>query len=231
MPSPAEKALAIEAAFSASYLAALPHPTREALSRQATRIELPEGTLLYHERDEPGCALVVAGLARVFMASPDGRQITVRYAYPGDVLGTAAVVGGPSPTNVQMLADTTLLLLNVATLQEHGRNVPAVGWLLAEELARRLNEILLALAGNSFGSLRQRVARHLLDLAASAPAGQTPVARVTQQELADAVGSVRPVVARVVRDLRSAGLISTTSEGIVVLNPRELLAATWSTEL
>lgn len=229
MSSPGDHARAVEAAFGASPLAALPQPARQALRAQALRVELPAGALVYHQQDEPACALVVAGLARVFLAAPDGRQVTVRYARPGDLLGVAAVVGGPSPTSVAILADATMLLLPVDALRQQGQQDPAVGWLLAEELARRINEILEAMAGASFGSLRQRIARHLLDLAS--PAGAELVARVSQQELADAVGSVRPVVARVIRDLRLAGLVSTAPAGIVLRNPAALLAETWSPAL
>ena len=48
---------------------------------------------------------------------------------------------------------------------------------------------------------------------------------------ADAVGSVRPVVARIIRDLRTEGLISTTSDGIAILKPHELHAASWSRDV
>ncbi len=106
-----------------------------------------------------------------------------------------------------------------------------MGWLLAQEVTRRLYDALEMLAGNTFGSLRQRVARHLLDLAASRQQGRGLVVKVTQQEVADAVGSVRPVVARIIRDLRGEGIITTSSDGIVILKPAELHANTWSREV
>jgi CRP/FNR family cyclic AMP-dependent transcriptional regulator len=87
------------------------------------------------------------------------------------------------------------------------------------------------LTGNAFGSLRQRVARDLLDSAASRQHGRSLMAKVRQQELAHAVGSVRPVVARIIRELRAEALISTSSDGIVVLKPDELHATAWSREV
>jgi CRP/FNR family transcriptional regulator len=41
-----------------------------------------------------------------------------------------------------------------------------VAWAIAEELNRRLGEVLEQTAVNAFGSVRQCVAAHLLDLAA-----------------------------------------------------------------
>jgi len=137
-------------------------------------------------------------------------------------------VAGPAPVNVQVLTDATLLMLNVRELQHLGQTEPMVGWLMAQEVARRLYAIFDVLAGSAFGSLRQRLARHMLDLAAARQRGAGLIVKVTQQELADAVGSVRPAVARIIRDLRSEGLISTSSDGIVILKPTELHAETWS---
>jgi hypothetical protein len=90
--------------------------------------------------------------------------------------------------------------ISARTLTEAARRDPQVSWAIAEELNRRLYEVLEQTAVNAFGSVRQRVAAHLLDLA---PDRQRPggrlVAHVSQQELADAAGSVREVVARAPR--------------------------------
>jgi CRP/FNR family cyclic AMP-dependent transcriptional regulator len=226
---PAENA--IEQAIAKSLLAAFPPGLRQTLTQEAMRVNLPAGTTLYYEEDEPRCGLVISGLIRVYMTSPDGRQITVRYARAAELLGIAAIVGGPAPVSVQMLTDANLLMLNVRTLQKSAQTEPGVGWLLAQEVTRRLYDTLEALAGNTFGSLQQRVARHLLDLAASRQQGPGLVVRVTQQELADAVGSVRPAVARIIGQLREDGLLSTSSDGIIILKPDQLDEITWSREL
>jgi CRP/FNR family cyclic AMP-dependent transcriptional regulator len=228
---PKPSATTIDEALTQSLLADFPPALRDTLTQTAIPVDLPVGTTLYYEDDEPRCGLVITGLIRVYMTAPEGRQITVRYARPGDLLGIAALVGGPAPVSVQMLTDAALLMLDVRTLQHSGQTDPQVGWLMAQEVTRRLYETLEALAGNAFGSLRQRLARHLLDLAASRQQGRGLVVQVTQQELADAVGSVRPVVARLIRDLRTEGLITTASDGIVILKPAELHAELWSREV
>ena len=52
--------------------------------------------------------------------------------------------------------------------------------------------------------------------------------RAPQQELAEAIGSVREVVARVLRQLRDEGLIATRASGIVLLDVRALIGQTWT---
>jgi CRP/FNR family cyclic AMP-dependent transcriptional regulator len=149
---------------------------------------------------------------------------TVRYAREGEVLGTAIAVLGPIPVSAQAITDSTLLIMNVDTVRALGQSDARFAWAVAEEVARRLNDVLEVFAGTAFGSIRQRVARHLLDLAAEQPRARLLLAPVSQQELADAVGSVREVVTRVLRAMRDEGLVETTRQGIVLLDPAGLSA-------
>jgi CRP/FNR family transcriptional regulator len=64
------------------------------------------------------------------------------------------------------LTDSVLLMLNVEAMRSDARRDPLLAWALAEEVSQRLYEVLEALGGKVFGSVRERVARHLLDLAA-----------------------------------------------------------------
>jgi CRP/FNR family transcriptional regulator len=212
----------VRRALEASYLAALPPEGLERLLAEAVRLDVPAGSTLYREGDSPRMALVVAGLIRVYLASPEGRQVTVRYAGPGEVLGTPAAVGGPVRTSVQALVDSTLLILGVRLFREVAQGDARVAWAVAEEVTRRLDAVLAAFAGTAFGTVRQRVARHLLDLAAQRQRGAVLLAPVSQQELADATGTVREVVARVLRELRDAGLVETTRQGVLLRDPAGL---------
>jgi CRP/FNR family transcriptional regulator, cyclic AMP receptor protein len=89
--------------------------------------------------------------------------------------------------------------------------------------------VLEQTAVNAFGSVRQRVAAHLLDLASAQqhPRGRL-AARVSHQELADTVGSVREVVARTLREFRVAGIVATAADSVVILDPVRLYAETAS---
>jgi CRP/FNR family transcriptional regulator len=164
-------------------------------------------------------------LLRVYLMSLEGRQVTVRYARPGDVLGIAVLVGGPANVGVQAVEPSSLFRISQRTLKAAARQDPRVSWAIAEELNRRLYETLEQTAVNAFGTVRQRVAAHLLDLAS---AQQHPhdrlAALVSQQELADAVGSVREVVARVLRDLRIAGVVATSADRVVIVDAARLYA-------
>jgi CRP/FNR family transcriptional regulator len=219
----------VDDALERSFLWTLPPELVGRLRAEGERADYPAGTTVYRAGDDPRAALVVRGLIRVFLSSPEGRQVTVRYARPGDVLGIAVLVGGPADTSVQTVEPSSVFRISARTLTTAGRRDPRVSWAIAEELNRRLYDVLEQTAVNAFGSVRQRIAAHLLDLASD---GQLPRGRleahVSQQELADASGSVREVVARALRDLRMAGIVATTAESVVILDPARLHAVSGS---
>ena len=214
-----------EDALARSFLAELPAEVISELRAGGERADYPAGATVYQPGSEPRAALVVRGLLRVFLASLEARQVTVRYARPGDVLGIAVLVGGPASVGVQAVEPSGLFRLSSRTLLAAARRDARVSWAIAGELNRRLYDTLEQTAVNAFGSVRQRVAAHLLDLASDrqSPGGRL-VARVSQQELADAAGSVREVVARALRDMRVAGIVATAADSVVILDPARLYA-------
>ncbi len=214
-----------------SFLGKLPRDLVDELVANGQRTDYPAGSTIYREGSAPRAALVVRGLLRVYMTSPEGRQVTVRYAREADVMGIAVIVGGPVNVGVQTLADSSLFSIDARRLTDAARRDGRVAWALAEELNRRLYDTLQQTAINTFGSVRQRVAAHLLDLASVQQRPQNRlVARVSQQELADAVGSVREVVARTLRDFRLAGLVATGPDSVLILDPARLHEESWSSD-
>ena len=173
--------------------------------------------------------LVVSGLLRMYLESADGRQITDRYAGPGYFLGAATTVAGeldfPPGGGVQAVTAARVLYLNQARLRAAARAEAAVAWALLEQIVQYQLALTRLLAGTAFGSIRQRTAMHLLNLSMARPDGAL-VAPVTQQALADAVGTTRETVARALGELRSVGNIATVRGGVLLRDPERLAAET-----
>ena len=138
--------------------------------------------------------------------------------------GSWSVITGPrSAVSVQAVTDCTSWSIDRQRLGEVLAADGTVGLALVAEITRRLVDTYATLAANTFGTMRERVARQLLDMAIERPHGKL-VAPVTQQALADGVGTVREVVARVLREFRDEDLVATGPGHIELLDPDALAA-------
>src|ERR1044072_9996672 len=77
--------------------AAVPTETIESLVAGGRVVNLASGGTVYTEAEAERLAVMISGLLRVYMHAGDGRQVTVRYVRPGDLLGVPALIGGPAP--------------------------------------------------------------------------------------------------------------------------------------
>ena len=200
------------------FLFALPREAAERLLSEAIRINVPAGALIYRDEDPPRLIVVVNGLVRVFLSSAQGRQVTVRYARSGDVVGLALVIGGPAPESIQAMTSALVVALRVEALRTLLAVDPAVARACAEELTRQLYWLLQDISEQAFHSVRQRLARQLLLLATAGP-GRDLIVHAGQQELADAIGSVREVVTRNLHHLQEEGLIDISRDEVEIRDP------------
>jgi CRP/FNR family cyclic AMP-dependent transcriptional regulator len=218
----------VQQAVAASQLGSLPEPLLDDLLANCTRVWVPAGTVTHSEGDPaPHLELMVSGLLKFYATAPDGRTITVRYCRRGSLMGVVSLFAPhfALPASAVALTDTELLRLSPARARGAAARELPVAQVFLRELSERVLGFMAEIPGSAFSSVRQRVARHLLDLAAGTDAGQ-PVLPApwpdAAPELAQAVGSVREVVVRILRELREAGVVRTERDKIVVVEPGRL---------
>ena len=209
-------------------LAELPTDLLERLTADAIDLIAPAGSVVHPDGLRPFADLVVRGLVRVFASSTDGRQFTARYVRPGELVGIASLfTTGYGPITTMALKETRLLVMRPAVVRDLALTDHALSAALLAELSDRVVAYQAELAGSTFASLRQKVARHLLDIATPDRPGGGFTASITQQELGDAVGTSREVVVRILHDLREAGLVETSRDRILLPRPDRLFDETW----
>lgn len=217
---------AVADALSQSHLGDLPRDVVATLLNGATRVHAPAGSIV-REFGEPGpyLELLVDGFLRVLVRAPDGRSLTVRYVRRGELSGVVSLFTPDYSlaATIEALVDSQLIRFRANVVIGLAERDLRMTRALINELSERVVNFVAEIPGSAFSTVRQRVARHLLDLASEQRHGDRLVARVSQQALADAVGSVREVVVRVLRDLRSEGVIRTSRQGIEVLIPGRLI--------
>jgi CRP/FNR family transcriptional regulator len=215
----------VAAAFARSRFSALPPQITAQLAAASVRLDVAAGTELNSPGEPHRLLLVIAGVGKVYLIASDGRQVTIRYLRAGSIGATPVVFEPeplPHPPGVRALTPMTVLFFNMETVRTLATTDVRVANAFNAEMADRLRAYFLELAGTAFASLRERVIRHLLDVASEQQRGPALIARVSQQELADSVASVREVVGRVLAKLRDDGLVRTREGSIELLDPARL---------
>jgi CRP/FNR family transcriptional regulator len=209
-------------AISAGFWAKVPREIVDKLFPEGAPAEVPSGLIVPTDDADGKIALVMSGFLRMFARAKSGRQLTISYAREGDTIGLTSALSGQCGTGLQALATSKLWVIDAAVLRRHALADARLSMALAIEASQRTYDVIEELAENVFGTVKQRVARHLLDLVVTdSEAGQL-VAPISQQELANAVGTVREVVSRVLLQFRNEGVLRATPSGVEVLDATKL---------
>jgi CRP/FNR family transcriptional regulator len=198
----------------------------EELARSGRPASYPAGTVISSSRDESGPAVVLSGSLRYFLSAPDGRQLTIRYLLPGDLVGTVIAEQSNVSSNTELLEPGVIFHLDRERFRALTNSRPDLAEAVIDELVTRLRLAYRAVAAHAFLSVRTRVAMDLVERASMSGSLRAGVHfDVTQQSLADATGSVREVVSRALRDLRLQGVVAGSGDGVTVLDPEGLSRA------
>ncbi|MBI4285731.1 MAG: Crp/Fnr family transcriptional regulator [Chloroflexi bacterium] len=169
-----------------------------------------------------GLYVVKSGRIRIFKSSPEGREHVLLVAGAGESFNDVPVFDdGPNPASGTALEPSVVYLIPKKTALALVADCPAALGII-RVFAARLRRLATVVSDLSFRSVVSRIAKLLLEMAVAEQAG-TPIPRLTQDEMAARVGSVRDVVGRALRTLEKAGAIEIRGQRLVVTQPQKLL--------
>jgi len=208
------------------FLGRLPPDIANAVVEGGRLVHYPARDLTFVGDEVTSAGIAVDGLQRVYLAAPDGRQLTIRYVFRGELLGAIRLPSVHVSVATQALDRATVLHFQPDRLQFLAERHPELAIALVDEYAERLGRAYRALLLRAFSSVKARLAQDLCWRAEAmgAESGTSVVVEARQEDLANAIGSVREVVARSIDELRRDGLIERTKAGIRVLDPGRLQA-------
>lgn len=196
---------------------------REELGNLCFRVSLPAGATIFHEGDAPNGVLILRkGRSKVTMNSPEGRTVILYLAGQGEILGLSSVISNKKrqvtaisiePCELDLVRRDEFL----AFLNRHEYQFKAA----LDELAMQHTCILEAIRRLSLApSLLANVARFLLGL--NCPETGDPSdkihLRLTQEEIAQQLGTTRESVTRTLSKLRKERVIEQRGHNITIRN-------------
>ena len=170
-------------------------------------------------RADPGDHLfvVIEGRLRVSVVSAEGRELSMRIAGAGDMVGEIAVFdGGPRTTDMTAIAPTRVSALAAETFFAAFDRHPRIARNALKMLCGRLRDTTSQLETIALYPIEQRLARLLLvalrDTAAT-PGRRTALALdLSQTEIAQLLGATRSKVNVALGKLEQAGALRRTSD-------------------
>jgi len=197
----------------------------EALARRAVEVSYTPGVVLFLAGSVPrGWYIVLDGCVRV-VRGQGSRQHVIHTEGPGGTLGEVPLVGGGTHPATAIAAEPTrCALFTRPALEQAIAEAPSIAFIVARRLADRVRVLVDRLDDRSARSVQSRLIEFLLSRPKQRGGGVS--LGMTQQALAEELGTVREVVSREIRGLTRRGWIEALGGGRYRLaNPAALRAA------
>lgn len=169
-----------------------------------------------------GGFVVLSGVVRIYIMSEEGRKVTIMRLHAGETcfLGAGCVLHSIA-FDVFMEAedDTKCLIISPSALKRVFETNLEVENFVLNSLIQRFSDVMWTMQQILFMSMDRRLAIFLYEEAARTKS--TKIA-LTQEQIAEAVGSAREVVSRMLRYFSSEGITKNYRGGIEILDMTRL---------
>jgi len=164
---------------------------------------------------------VISGEIEIFRLSPGGREQILDRMHTGQWfnLVPALLPDGKNQANVRALTDCQLLVITKYDFNRLIEEIPVFGISVTRYFAQRLANMTDLLESISLYSVRQRLARFLIDQADQRGGA---FVRWTQTDIANRLGTVRDVIGRALRRMSDEGMLRVEREKILLLDREKL---------
>lgn len=187
----------------------LPEHDLDALLSHARTERYPGGARIF-AKGSPGRSMmaILHGSVRISTPYEGGRELVLALLQSGEIFGEIALLDGEERTaDATAVEDCELLVLDQRDVIPFLERRGDLCLLLLRVLCQRLRQTNRQIEDAVFERLEARIAKALLRLAKASPTGAAGGLRVSQQELADMVGTTRESINKQLHVWSRAGIV------------------------
>lgn len=175
------------------------------------------GEVILLEGEAPQAVyFVVHGQVRIYRLSSEGREQVLKRLGPGGAFNLVPVLdGGPTPSSTMAWTDVRVYAIDREHFLRMVRKHSALAMAVLTDLAAKLRHMTALVEDLSLRTVGARLAKLLLTQATEE---KEVSQRMTQQEMAAQLGTVREVVGRVLAELEREGLVRMERHRIVIVD-------------
>ena len=182
------------------------------------------GSVLYHGSDEcTGVRIVKRGRVRVYISSPNGKEMTLYRIYDNDFcMMSVACMLKNIRFNVNLEMETDCEIIDIS--REIYKRLLDVNMVVKnftlELMASKFTDIMWLFEQMAFSGMDNRLAGELVEQSAI---DGSPVLKITHDKIAADLGTAREVVTRLLKQFQLEGLVSLSRGKIEILNEKALM--------
>lgn len=184
------------------FFAKLGDPILGKLAAGVSLRDYERGEVMFWEGEAcAGLFIIRRGSVKLFKISPHGRELIIRIIEEGTTFNEVPVFDlGTNPVNAAALESSQVWVVEAGVIQAAMLEHPELCRAVIGNLTQNLRMLVAMVEELSFYQVTNRLARLIVQT------GDSP-ARLTQDQLAARLGTVREVVARALRELERSGAI------------------------
>jgi CRP/FNR family cyclic AMP-dependent transcriptional regulator len=207
----------------------LPPPLLEAIASRGGTRSFPAQAILINEGDETDSLyIVLSGQVRAYASGENGREVVLAEHGPGEYLGELSLDrGARRSVSVKTLVPSTCCIVQGHELRAFLAEHPDFALHLTHKLMRMVRRLTEQVKSLALQDVYGRMVRVLTELSEPGPDAETRIVRMrlTQQDIADRVGSSREMVSRIMKELTTGGYVALGNDHRIVI--RRKLPPAW----
>ncbi len=198
--------------------APLPEPLLQAIAATGVVRKFPKHAVLINEGEQnDSLFIVLTGKVKVYASNEAGKEVVIDFHGPGEYVGEMMLDGSPRSASVVTVEPTSAAIVNRAHFREFILSHPEFALHLIEKLIARMRRATENVKSLALSDVYGRLIR-LLNALAQPVEGRLVVAeKLTQQDIAERVGSSRDMISRLMKDLVAGGYVAIEDRNIVIL--------------
>jgi len=204
---------------SISLFSGLEPSTLEAIDQLTSTRQYPKNSVIIHEDDVSNSMfLLMSGKVKIYLSDQEGKEFILNSLEPGDYFGEFSLLDDEKRTaSVMTVEHSTFKVLLKSDFDKLRIEYPMINDILIGNLVGTIRHLTDSVKSLALKDVYGRIRKLLKDLT-TAQVG-TIQEKLTQQEIANRVGSSREMVARILKDLTTGGYIQAEKKQITVLKP------------
>ena len=190
---------------------------REIASRGGVKKYPANAVLITENDDSDSLYIILSGRVKVYASNEAGKEIILTTVGAGEYVGELALDGGTRSASVMTLEPTTCAVVTGANLRDFIIAHPDFAQHLIINLIRRVRRLTGSVKSLALEDVYSRVVGLLQSMAELEGEHRVVKDRMTQQDIAEHVGSSREMVSRIFKELTIGGYVKVEQGRITIL--------------